>query len=283
MLGDEAVAVNPGDTRYENMHGKRVTLPLRDKPIPIIVDESVDPKFGTGCVKVTPAHDPADYEMAQRHHLPLTVVIAPGGTMTQEAGESFAGMDRMEARKAVVAKMEAAGLLLKIEKYVHRVGYGQRSHVPIEPYLSEQWFLEYSSMKESRGCVAQDGFLFATNLHEKTVLIVPATGKEFPGQSIHELRKAAHAFVREHGFLGVPFKNEDSGIGILDNIPGQPVPLSLASPISASHTPVLPSLSLRRQSLASPRILCRVPSLRLDQTASSRRRPISSLLVLVSG
>jgi valyl-tRNA synthetase len=109
MLGDEAVAVNPNDTRYENLHGKKVMLPLVNKPIPIIVDELVDPKFGTGCVKVTPAHDPADYEMALRHHLPLTVVIAPDGSMTATAGEAFAGLDRMEGAQSRGGKTRSAG------------------------------------------------------------------------------------------------------------------------------------------------------------------------------
>jgi valyl-tRNA synthetase len=170
MLGDEAVAVNPGDSRYENLRGKKARLPLREKVIPIIVDELVDPKFGTGCVKVTPAHDPADYEMALRHQLPLTVVIGPDGTMTAAAGEGFAGMDRMEARKAVVAKMEALGLALKVEKYVHRVGYGQRSHTAIEPYLSEQWFLRYPSVEKARAAVESGQIKFHPERWGKTYL-----------------------------------------------------------------------------------------------------------------
>ncbi len=102
MLGDEAVAVNPNDPRYLKLIGYCCLLPLQNKPIPIVADDLVDPKFGTGCVKVTPAHDPNDYEMALRHRLPLTVVIGPDGAMTKEAGEDFAGMDRMEARQAVL-------------------------------------------------------------------------------------------------------------------------------------------------------------------------------------
>jgi valyl-tRNA synthetase len=153
MLGDEAVAVNPSDTRYQALHGKKVILPFVNKIIPIIADELVDPKFGTGCVKVTPAHDPADYEMGLRHHLPLTVVIAPDGSMTAAAGADFQGLDRMEARKAVVEKFEALGLLLKVEKYVHRVGYSERSRVPVEPYLSEQWFLRYPSVDKAVAAV----------------------------------------------------------------------------------------------------------------------------------
>jgi len=169
MLGDEAVAVNPSDTRYESLHGKKVMLPLVNKEIPVIVDELVDPKFGTGCVKVTPAHDPADYEMAQRHHLPLNVVINPDGTMSNGTG-SFAGMDRMEARKAVVEKLEALGLVLEVEKYVHRVGYGQRSQVPIEPYLSEQWFLRYPSVDKAKSAVETELIKFYPERWSKTYL-----------------------------------------------------------------------------------------------------------------
>src|SRR6266446_5538114 len=105
MLGDEAVAVNPKDPRYSRLLGRRCLLPLQNKTIPIVADDFVDPKFGSGCVKVTPAHDPNDYEMSLRHKLPLTVVIALDGTMTERAGEDFDGMDRMEARKAVVEEL----------------------------------------------------------------------------------------------------------------------------------------------------------------------------------
>jgi len=153
MLGDEAVAVNPKDERYTHLVGRKVLLPLRNKPIPIIADDFVDPKFGTGCVKVTPAHDPNDYEMAMRHQLPLTVVIGPGGAMTAEAGDEFKGLDRMAARQVVIEQLTAQGRLLKTEDYVHNVGYSQRSHVPIEPYLSEQWFLKYPSVEEATACV----------------------------------------------------------------------------------------------------------------------------------
>ncbi len=155
MLGDEAVAVNPKDPRYTNLVGRKVLLPIQNKSIPVIADELVDPKFGTGCVKVTPSHDPADYEMAVRHKLPLTVVIGPNGHMTKEAGKDFDGLDRMKARQLVVEKLTEQGLLLKTEDYVHNVGYSQRSHVPIEPYLSEQWFLKYPSVEKSRACVEQ--------------------------------------------------------------------------------------------------------------------------------
>ncbi|HWD20720.1 MAG TPA: valine--tRNA ligase [Verrucomicrobiae bacterium] len=170
MLGDEAVAVHPSDPRYANLIGRRVLLPLRDKLIPIIADELVDPKFGTGCVKVTPAHDPADYEMGMRHQLPMTVVIAADGRMSAEAGEEFARLDRMEARKAVVEKLEALGLMTKAEDYTHRVGYSQRSNVPIEPYLSSQWFLKYPAVEKSTHAVAHGEIRFHPERWSKTYL-----------------------------------------------------------------------------------------------------------------
>ena len=168
MLGDEAVAVNPTDPRYTSLVGRRCLLPLQNKAIPIIADDFVDPKFGTGCVKVTPAHDPNDYAMGQRHHLPVTTVIAPDGSMTAEAGEDFDGLDRMEARQAVVEELTEQGLLLKTEDYVHNVGYSQRSHVAIEPYLSEQWFLKYPSIEPSTQAVEESRIAFHPERWSKT-------------------------------------------------------------------------------------------------------------------
>src|SRR5713226_7761220 len=168
MLGDEAVAVNPNDPRYTKLVGRRCLLPLQNKPIPIIADDFVDPKFGTGCVKVTPAHDPNDHAMGVRHKLPLTVVIGPDGMMTKEAGEDFDGMDRMEARQAVIEELTEQGLLLKVEDYVHNVGYSQRSHVPIEPYLSEQWFLKHPSVEPSTKAVEEGKIVFHPERWSKT-------------------------------------------------------------------------------------------------------------------
>jgi valyl-tRNA synthetase len=168
MLGDEAVAVNPKDPRYRPLVGRRCLLPLQNKAIPVIADDLVDPEFGTGCVKVTPAHDPNDYQIAVRHNLPLTVVIGPDGTMTAEAGDDFTGLDRMEARQAVVEELTGQGLLLKTEDYVHNVGYSQRSHVPIEPYLSEQWFLKYPSVETSAKAVEEGSISFDPDRWTKT-------------------------------------------------------------------------------------------------------------------
>jgi len=168
MLGDEAVAVNPKDPRYQKFVGRKCLLPLQNKTIPIIADELVDPKFGTGCVKVTPAHDPADYEIGLRHKLPFTIVIGPDGKMTEAAGEDFDDMDRMEARQAVVEELTEQGLLLKVEDYVHNVGYSQRSHVAIEPYLSEQWFLKYPSVEPSTKAVEEGQMAFHPDRWIKT-------------------------------------------------------------------------------------------------------------------
>jgi valyl-tRNA synthetase len=168
MLGDEAVAVNPSDTRYQQLVGKTLLLPLKNKQIPVIADDAVDPKFGTGCVKVTPAHDVADYEMALRHKLPLTVVIGPNGRMTKEAGDDYEDLDRLEAREAVVESLKREGLMLKVEDYTHNVGYSERSNVPIEPYLSKQWFLKYPQVASSTEAVEQGGIKFYPERWTKT-------------------------------------------------------------------------------------------------------------------
>ena len=140
MLGDTGVAVHPGDERYAALIGKTLLLPLVGREIPIVADEHVDPAFGTGCVKVTPAHDPNDFAIGQRHGLPQINVMAKDGSMNAAAGR-FAGMDRFAARKAVVAAMEEEGFLVKVEPHRHSVPYSDRGKVPVEPLLSTQWFV----------------------------------------------------------------------------------------------------------------------------------------------
>lgn len=140
MLGDTAVAVNPKDSRYHHLVGQTVTLPILGREIPIIADESVDPKFGTGCVKVTPAHDPNDFEIGQRHQLPFINILHKDGSLNENAGP-FAGEDRFEARRHVVQQLESDGFLVKIENYRHTVPYSDRGKVPVEPLLSTQWFV----------------------------------------------------------------------------------------------------------------------------------------------
>ncbi len=147
MLGDTAVAVNPEDDRYTDLVGKTLTLPIMGREIPIIADEYVDKEFGTGCVKVTPAHDPNDFAMGQRHDLPMITVMNKDGTMNSEAGP-FEGQDRFEARKGVVQQLEEEGFLVKIEDYQHTVPYSDRGKVPVEPLLSTQWFVKIKPLAD---------------------------------------------------------------------------------------------------------------------------------------
>ena len=141
MLGDTAVAVNPTDERYSHLVGKTVTLPIMNREIPIIADEYVDATFGTGCVKITPAHDPNDFEMGKRHNLPFINIMNKDGTLNENAGE-FEEQDRFEARKNVIKRLEADGFLVKIEDYKHTVPYSDRGKVPVEPLISTQWFVK---------------------------------------------------------------------------------------------------------------------------------------------
>jgi len=157
MLGDTAVAVNPNDERYAGMIGKNVRLPLVDRVIPIVADEYVDMEFGTGAVKVTPAHDPNDFEIGLRHNLPQVVVIGPDGSMTQEAGVPYEGLDRYEAREKVLADLEAQGLMDKIDDYSHSVGTCERCHTVIEPLLSEQWFCKMKELAKPAIDVVKQG------------------------------------------------------------------------------------------------------------------------------
>ncbi len=148
MLGDTAVAVNPDDPRYQKLVGKKVKLPIVGRIIPIIADDFVDREFGTGAVKVTPAHDPNDFEIGERHNLEKINILNPDATMNEAAGPLVVGKDRFEARKLVVEEMKRLGLLEKIEDYSHSVGYSERAGVMIEPYLSEQWFVRMKPLAE---------------------------------------------------------------------------------------------------------------------------------------
>ena len=140
MLGDTAVAVHPDDERYTHLHGKSVILPLVGKEIPIVCDEYVDREFGTGVVKITPAHDPNDFEVGVRHNLPIVKVLTDDAHMTEDCGK-YAGMDRYEARKAIVADLEAGGYLASVEPHSHNVGTCYRCGTTVEPMVSKQWFV----------------------------------------------------------------------------------------------------------------------------------------------
>jgi valyl-tRNA synthetase len=145
ILGDTAVAVNPDDKRFANLVGKNVILPAVNRVIPIIADEAVDPSFGTGAVKMTPAHDPVDFEVAQRNNLPLVNIMNPDATMNENAGP-YAGMDRFKCRTKLLADLKKDGLLVKIDPYDHSVGHCQRCKTIAEPTVSEQWFMSMESL-----------------------------------------------------------------------------------------------------------------------------------------
>ena len=156
MLGDTAVAVHPEDQRYMGMVGKNAILPIMGRPIPIIGDFHVDPDFGTGAVKVTPAHDPNDFEIGLRHNLAQIIVIGPDGSMTKEAGR-FSGKDRYAAREEIVEELRAKGLLVREEEYLHSVGTCDRCGSVIEPLLSEQWFAKMQEIAQPAMDVVKDG------------------------------------------------------------------------------------------------------------------------------
>ena len=140
LFGDTAVAVNPSDERYKDLIGKNVILPIVNKAIPIVGDIHADPEFGTGVVKITPAHDPNDFEVGNRHNLERIVVMNPDATMNENAGK-YVGMTREECREALIKDLKDKDLLIKIEEMTHSVGHSERTDVAIEPYLSKQWFV----------------------------------------------------------------------------------------------------------------------------------------------
>ena len=156
MLGDTAVAVNPKDERYQNLIGKTVILPLVGREIPIVGDDYVDMEFGTGVVKITPAHDPNDYEVGRRHNLPIIKVMNDDATMTEACGK-YAGMDRYEARKAIVKDLEEQGYLIKIEEHTHNVGTCYRCGTTVEPMVSKQWFVKMEPLAKPAIDVVRNG------------------------------------------------------------------------------------------------------------------------------
>ncbi|MEW6409403.1 MAG: valine--tRNA ligase [Nitrospirota bacterium] len=148
MLGDTAVAVHPDDNRYKKYIGKILTLPLVGREIPVIAERAVDPDFGTGAVKVTPAHDPDDFEIGLRHRLPQVTVIGNDGRMTPEAGRRYAGLDRYQCRHAVIDDLTTGGYLVKSQDYIHAVGHCYRCKTVVEPLISEQWFIRMKPLSE---------------------------------------------------------------------------------------------------------------------------------------
>jgi valyl-tRNA synthetase len=159
MLGDTAVAVHPDDERYRHLIGQQIRLPLVDRLIPIVADEVVDPTFGSGAVKVTPAHDPTDFEIGRRHSLPTVDVMTPDARMSLVAPDRFQGLDRYEARRRVVAEFEAAGLLERVEDHRHAVGHCYRCETVIEPRLSDQWFVRMEPLARPALAAYENGTL----------------------------------------------------------------------------------------------------------------------------
>jgi len=157
MLGDTGVAVHPDDERYKPLHGKMLLLPLVNRKIPVITDRRVERDFGTGAVKVTPAHDPVDFELGRLHGLEQVIVIDGSGRMTEAAGAEFQGLDRFECRRRVVERLEEQGLLVKIEDYPHMVGHHDRCKTVIEPHLSWQWFVKMAPLAKEAIRVVEDG------------------------------------------------------------------------------------------------------------------------------
>ena len=145
MLGDTAVAVNPKDDRYKDLVGKKLMLPLVNRPIPVVADEYVDMEFGTGVVKITPAHDPNDFEVGKRHDLPVINIMNDDATINENGGK-YAGMDRYAAREAIVKDLDALGLLVRIEDYSHNVGTHDRCHTTVEPLVKQQWFVKMDEL-----------------------------------------------------------------------------------------------------------------------------------------
>ncbi|MEC8375067.1 MAG: valine--tRNA ligase, partial [Pseudomonadota bacterium] len=146
MLGDTAVAVHPDDERYQSFIGKEIKLPITGRLIPVIADDYVDQEFGTGCVKITPAHDFNDYDMGKRHNLPMINILTDDAKINDDAPEAYRGLDRFDARKQIVADLEAQGSLVKIEPHKLKVPRGDRTGAVIEPYLTDQWYVAVESL-----------------------------------------------------------------------------------------------------------------------------------------
>ncbi|MEM6916081.1 MAG: class I tRNA ligase family protein, partial [Verrucomicrobiota bacterium] len=168
LMGDTAVAVHPKDKRYTDLIGKEVWRPFPKAKIPVVASDHIDMEFGTGVLKVTPAHDKTDFEIGAQNDLPIIDVFNPDGTLNEHAGPDFEGMDRFEARKKAAEKLEEMGQLVKVEEYENNVGYSERADVPIEPRISMQWFLKYPCVEEAASAVEKDEIHFRPERWKKT-------------------------------------------------------------------------------------------------------------------
>ncbi|NKF23297.1 valine--tRNA ligase [Solimonas marina] len=193
MLGDTAVAVHPEDQRYQHLIGKRVTLPLTNREIPIVADDYVDREFGTGCVKITPAHDFNDYALGQRHGLPLINIFTPTATINDEAPDAYRGLDRYVARKQIVADLDALGLVDKIDDHKLKVPRGDRSGAVVEPYLTDQWFVDLTRETRHDGQPGPGGLAAITRpaidaVESGRVRFVPDNWKTTYFQWLHNIQ-----------------------------------------------------------------------------------------------
>ena len=170
IMGDVALAIHPEDERWPKLKGRKVRRPLQPAEIPILADSAVEKDFGTGMLKITPAHDPLDFEIGQRHDLPIIDVFHEDGTLNELAGPEFSGMDRFEARKATVEKLREQGDLIDEEDHANNVGFSERADVPVEPRLSEQWFLRYPRVEEAKRAVAEGFIRYFPERWKKTYL-----------------------------------------------------------------------------------------------------------------
>ena len=170
IVGDVALAIHPEDPRWKDLKGKHVLRPINPKALPIVADEAVQRDFGTGVLKITPAHDKLDFEIAQRHDLPMIEILNPDGTLNEHAGANYEGMERFAARKIIAKNLEDEGLLIEREPYENNVGFSERADVPIEPRLSEQWFLKYPRVEEAKKAVRDGHIKFFPKRWEKTYL-----------------------------------------------------------------------------------------------------------------
>ena len=208
LLGDSALAVNPNDDRYKDLVGKMVELPLTDRQIPIIADEYVDMEFGTGVVKITPAHDPNDFEVGKRHNLPEINILNDDATINNLGGK-YAGMDRYEARKAMVADLDAQGLLVRVEDHVHNVGTHDRCKTTVEPMIKQQWFVKMDELiKPAVEGVKNGDIELMPAYMDKTYFNWKDKG-EFPRRNFPPMRP-------------VPFDKSRSGIIICNTKPISP-------------------------------------------------------------
>lgn len=168
LMGDTGVAVNPNDERYADLIGRKVIRPFPEAEIPIVADDHIDIEFGTGVLKVTPAHDKADFEIGLKHGLEIIDVFNPDATLNENAGPEFEGMDRFEAREKVAEKLDEMDLLVRVEDYENNVGFSERADVPVEPRISMQWFLKYPCVEEAANAVANDEITFRPGRWKKT-------------------------------------------------------------------------------------------------------------------